>query len=234
MGVFVRHEPCPRCGSRDNLARYEDGSAHCFGGCGYWEPRTGVVIHKVKDESDECPLQLDDDLCSDFPGHVVEWLAQYDISIPEALRHGWKYGPKRDQLVFIIRDGTGAVSLYQARNFRPGSKKYFTQGSVADVLPIFHPPIHSRELVLVEDIVSAAKISRQIASMPLLGSSIQLGKLRRLRVLYDKLYVWLDPDKLNEARAIAEQAKWLGFETWVIYTPEDPKVYSDGEITDAL
>jgi twinkle protein len=31
MGEFVAHEPCPECGSKDNLARYADGSAHCFG-----------------------------------------------------------------------------------------------------------------------------------------------------------------------------------------------------------
>lgn len=31
MANFVRHEPCPKCGSKDNLARYDDGSAHCFG-----------------------------------------------------------------------------------------------------------------------------------------------------------------------------------------------------------
>ena len=30
MGNFVGHEPCPECGSSDALARYEDGSAHCF------------------------------------------------------------------------------------------------------------------------------------------------------------------------------------------------------------
>jgi len=28
---FVGHEPCPACGSKDNLARYSDGSAYCFG-----------------------------------------------------------------------------------------------------------------------------------------------------------------------------------------------------------
>ncbi len=33
---FVRHEPCPSCGSRNNLARYDDGHAHCFG-CSYHE-----------------------------------------------------------------------------------------------------------------------------------------------------------------------------------------------------
>ena len=25
---FIQHEPCPKCGSRDNLARYTDGHAY--------------------------------------------------------------------------------------------------------------------------------------------------------------------------------------------------------------
>jgi len=37
----VAKEPCPKCGSKDNLARYDDGHAHCFGmGCDHWEPAT--------------------------------------------------------------------------------------------------------------------------------------------------------------------------------------------------
>ncbi len=28
---FVAHEPCPNCGSQDNLARYSDGHGYCFG-----------------------------------------------------------------------------------------------------------------------------------------------------------------------------------------------------------
>lgn len=37
----VASEPCPKCGSRDNLKRYDDGHAHCFGSaCGYHEPPT--------------------------------------------------------------------------------------------------------------------------------------------------------------------------------------------------
>ncbi len=36
MGEFVRHEPCNKCGSRNNLAVYSDGSKYCFTpGCGY-------------------------------------------------------------------------------------------------------------------------------------------------------------------------------------------------------
>lgn len=33
---FLNHEPCPNCGSKDNLARYDDGHAYCFG-CEYRE-----------------------------------------------------------------------------------------------------------------------------------------------------------------------------------------------------
>lgn len=33
---FVAHEPCPACGSRNNLARYTDGHAYCFG-CSHYE-----------------------------------------------------------------------------------------------------------------------------------------------------------------------------------------------------
>jgi twinkle protein len=39
--TFLFKEPCPKCGSRDNLARYSDGHAHCFG-CAYYEPGDGT------------------------------------------------------------------------------------------------------------------------------------------------------------------------------------------------
>lgn len=38
---FLHREPCPKCGSEDNLARYSDGHAYCFGvSCGHYEPAT--------------------------------------------------------------------------------------------------------------------------------------------------------------------------------------------------
>lgn len=35
MANFVRHESCPNCGSKDNLAIYSDNSYFCFSHCGY-------------------------------------------------------------------------------------------------------------------------------------------------------------------------------------------------------
>ncbi len=46
---FVRHEPCPSCSSKDNLARYTD-HAYCFG-CGYQE-QDGKVAKTSKPKED--------------------------------------------------------------------------------------------------------------------------------------------------------------------------------------
>ena len=48
---FIQHEPCPKCGSRDNLARYDDGHAYCFG-CEYRE-NTGVEQKVVIKKGDK-------------------------------------------------------------------------------------------------------------------------------------------------------------------------------------
>ncbi len=47
---FIRKEPCPACGSRDNLARYTDGHAYCFG-CEYYEPADGSDTNQPKKKS---------------------------------------------------------------------------------------------------------------------------------------------------------------------------------------
>ena len=44
----IGHEPCPKCGSKDNLGRYTDGHGYCFG-CSHREPAadsSGVLIAK--------------------------------------------------------------------------------------------------------------------------------------------------------------------------------------------
>lgn len=231
MAVFVKHEPCPQCGSKDNLGRYSDGSAWCFG-CHYKEAPDGASFIPNQPEKEPDGIQLADDLCNDFPRHVVEWLARYDISVEEALKHGWKYSPSWNQLTFIFRDGNGRPVVVQSRNFSANAKrKYFNSGSVADVLPIFKSSSESRTIVVVEDAVSAAKISRQIDAMPCLGSNLPVRKLSALRALgYEYVWVWLDSDKFKEACHIADLAKWIGLVARPVYTDLDPKEYSNDEI----
>ena len=46
---FLRHESCPKCLSKNNLARYSDGHAYCFTeGCDYYEHAEGEEVKVVK------------------------------------------------------------------------------------------------------------------------------------------------------------------------------------------
>jgi len=45
-GTFLRNEPCPKCGSRDNVGVWTDGK-YCFSGCGYKAPSAGEEQPKV-------------------------------------------------------------------------------------------------------------------------------------------------------------------------------------------
>ena len=76
---LVGKEPCPSCGSSDNLARYSDGHAHCFTpGCKHWEPAsdqpstTGRNNRRVK----VADLILDGEVSSLPKRHISEETCQ--------------------------------------------------------------------------------------------------------------------------------------------------------------
>lgn len=237
MALFVKHTPCPKCGSRDNRAVYSDGSSWCFG-CHHSEPPSGESFNPYT-VAKMSSLPSLPELSTHFPQHVVQWLSKYDISVEEALKHGWKYNSKYDQLVFLYCGEDGRVVCSQARNFAPQAKrKYFNEGSVASVLPLFYvlgSEKRSRSVVVVEDAVSAAKISRVSDAIPCLGSHLPKNKISALRLLnYEEMVVWLDGDKYREALQIAEQARLVGFSTKIVHTELDPKEHSVEEIKEKL
>lgn len=238
---FQHHESCPRCGSKDNLARYADGSAWCFG-CHYHErathaPRAGSV---VPSELPEHP-RLPDDCGTQFSEDAVAWLAKYHLRIPEAIYHGVVYSPSRQQIIYQMGN------VWQARNLNPevaAKRKCFTSGDVNECHHIYGHSDHrstgghvresSEVLVIVEDPVSAMRIASLCPSMPLLGSHLATKRLNAVAGLYKRLAFWLDSDKLKESRAMAERAKLIGIETCVIYTDLDPKEYPQSELKEIL
>lgn len=257
MANFVGHEPCPECGSRNNLGRYDDGSGWCFG-CGHYERATGVPRrYKELTADDDTIPQLPDDTGTAFAPAAVQWLAQYHLSVEQAIAHGVRWSDSRQQLIFLLEDG-----CWQARNFNTvtaSKRKYFTAGDVNDSIKLYRvsrQPLAERRshegvnqepteqgakeveessvLALVEDCVSAIRVSEQCDAMPILGSHVSVKKLARLSRFYDKLIFWLDPDKLTEARTMAGRVQMLGLEVAVIYTKLDPKCYTFGEIKEIL
>jgi hypothetical protein len=233
MATFVKHEACPRCGSRDNLGRYSDGSAFCFG-CHYTEragvaPWIGERNGQDEETDDGQRVVFPDDATSTLDERAVGWLSNYHITVPEGLQVGFRWSPFWEQLLMPVYCD-GEVCCIQAKNFNPkraSKAKYYNVGDKSNHTTIYGT---GECLVLTEDIVSSLKVGRTTASMPLLGTHIARNRLAALKQVYQRLVVWLDEDKWREARQIADAAKLLGFEAISILTPIDPKEYSDDAI----
>lgn len=239
MARFLHHEPCPKCGSRDNLGRYDDGGATCFG-CGHYEPPTHAPPRVVKRSQeiaeDESSIpQMPDDTGTHYSAEAVAWLAKYHVSVETAIGAGVRWSDSRQQLIFLLEDG-----CWQARNFdvnQAKKRKYFTAGNVNDSIKLYlsAEPAGKGPLAVVEDCVSAIRIAGSgTDALPVLGSHVSRTKLTRLARLYSSLIVWLDHDKLKEARLLAEQAKMLGLSTRVIYTDDDPKCFTNEQLKEIL
>jgi len=117
---FVQHEPCPECGSRDNLARYDDGHAYCFG-CNYIEKAGGeqkVNTHKV-------------DKHMDFVEGEAANLSARGISLDTCIKWDYLVGEVGGQPVQIAnyKDASGKRVAQKIR-FR--NKDFHTRGDIKE------------------------------------------------------------------------------------------------------
>lgn len=243
VGKFVSHEPCPECGSKDNLARYADGGAYCFG-CKHYEApsaanfsphRAGILDEdggKISNYRDTISTME----ANTIPELGLLWLGKYGFTAEDAIRYKWLWNPRSKQLLFPLDDEWGDPVCIQARNFDPeraSEAKYFNWGNRSKHFNIYKSTVWWMEdsVVLTEDVLSSAKISKAgVDAYPLLGTTITKERLNLLCAYYHELYVWLDHDKFKEALDIKEQARLLGMKAHVILTTEDPKCYNTEEI----
>lgn len=221
---FVGHEACPACQKQgkdnhgDNLARYSDGSATCFS-CRYWEPRKGGGDLYGKKEK---PTNLYQNLVSELAPANLLWLRQY-LDMGEISRY-FKFDPETSRHVLTLGD------FKEGRSVNGAQPKTLSIGEKP--LYIFGADAYSSGLVLVEDPVSAIKVSRVMPAMALFGSSMSDTLLKFVLGQYnvERVYIWLDPDKREAAIAMAKVFHRKAFEAKAILTRDDPKVYSEHEI----
>lgn len=236
MSRFVAHERCPSCGSRDNLARYDDGGAFCFG-CHYKERPTHAPMRHMGNTTEDDwrgSKPIPEDIGHHFRADAVEWLGRYHVDVPTAIQNGLVWSPRNEQLIYQLGH------CWQARNFGgfwlEKFGKCYTSGDVNECLHIYS---HQREgleptLVVVEDPVSALRVGAFTDSMPLLGSHLAAARLIALTKLYTSIVFWLDSDKYKEARAMEQRAKFVGLSARTIYTDEDPKAYDNQQLQEIL
>jgi ribosomal protein S27AE len=226
MAVFLKHESCPNCGSKDNLARYDDNSAYCFG-CKYVENKTQYT--PKNDQNIEQIIKLPENSSTQIGKKGLEWLDKYEITPEERIRYRMLWSEDREQLIFPIYNGTNNVIAWQGRNFKSNAKsKYFSQGKIHDILYLCGNK--KSPIIIVEDLVSAIKVSRVCSSMPLFGSEASTSLLMRLKLHCESIIVWLDSDKWKNSQDIVNRARSIGLAALAVYTTQDPKEYDTNKI----
>lgn len=259
---FVKHGPCPKCGSRDNVAWYSNGTGYCFGCRAFLldnEGRREAVLRHVSTlarneeignghgvgtglHNNEVSVRpVPHDVTTLYPQNIVAWLKMYDLTPADASKHNVVWSQYREQLVFqFFGSSRSDLLLWQARNFRKGVEhkhRFYTEGASNEVVAAYYPSKEERAgtAVVVEDCISAIKMAKSgYVGVPVLGSGMSDTKLRRLTQQYSDLVFWLDEDKFTQATDMARKGRLLGAKTCVVYTEDDPKCFEVKVIQDTI
>lgn len=237
----IKKARCPKCQSLgkdtkgDNLAVYSDGHTYCYG-CGY-----GTHGKKQIVRSNPLPLvydfQIPDDASTDIAFRPLQWLQkEYHFTFKDIIENKILWSEKYKWLIFPI-ENNGNTYGFQARNFNPDKPyKWFSKFAKQDFVKIYNPNNKPLEkLVLVEDIISAIRVSKILPCAPLFGSLISdtyLLNIKRLGI--NSIIIWLDHDKQLEGLKYSQRARILGISSKCLTTILDPKCYSDPIITNIL
>lgn len=141
---FVQHEPCPACGSKDNLARYTDGHGYCFG-CKYYEVGSGQPLPEVRKAANLIDVSasslkkrgITEDTCrfwgyglGEYNGQVVQ-VAQYikdGTVVAQKLRF-----PSKD---FLTLGDFKSAPLYGQHLWRDGGRMVTVVEGEVDALTV--------------------------------------------------------------------------------------------------
>ena len=241
--VFIQHEVCPRCqkmgmdNAQDNLGVFSDGHKWCFS-CGYYISSEGrnltEVESKLKQQQKENKyndLCLPSDYTTILPANTLEWLKRYGITNKEIITNRIGWSAFYENLIFPVFDVSDNLLFYQGRSFSSNRDKprYSTQGYAEKVFHIIGSD-GTDICVLVEDIISAIKVGRQISAMPLWGSNLSIERIIRLSKLTHNLVIWLDADKATYAMSRRIRALPYFESVRCVLSLNDPKEYNDEAI----
>lgn len=151
--AFIAKEPCPECGSRDNLGRYSDGHAYCFG-CGHYEPATDAPPHKKERTRMAAGL---------ITGGEFKALTSRGITEETCRKFGYTVAHTQSGKVVQVAPYYDAQGNIVAQKVRPKNKdEMFMTGDAKDVL-LFGQQLWGsggRKVVVTEGEIDAMSVSQ--------------------------------------------------------------------------
>lgn len=186
-------------------------------------------------------IELPRDFTLDIPINKMHWFLQYGIAPELIYDYGIGWSDYFNRIVMPVYNHKNELTSVQMRAVDAGQEpKYLNLSQKGDNRSMFYSE-HTRKLkrsiVVTEDILSAIKVGRICNAVAILSSHI--GDLRALSLAfqYNKIYVWLDPDKAGRVGAF-DAAKQLSLsgcaDVRIIKSVSDPKKHTLADITTYL
>ena len=232
--IKVPHDGC----SESNALRIErlpkGVTFYCYK-CGeYWfnseinslaeTQRRQKIYDATKKKQAERNISLPVDFSQNIRASGLVWLGKAGITnkIIQLYNIGWSDSLNR-VIIPIYRDKK--YIGYVAR-----SVEKFQQPKYLECL-LYKYPFYINKgggtLCIVEDILSAIRISRYTSSLALLGTKLNQYSSKIIN-RYEMLIVWLDPDKAGIKGSILIRKKYNGFKIVIIIKSlKDPKLLND-------
>jgi len=215
---FHHHEPCPGCGSKDNLARYDDGHGYCFG-CGYYEKGDGMTT-----DDDRKPNKKPGLIDFDIQALTARGLSE------ETCRH-WRYGVgtykgKRVQVANYIVDGQIVAQKIRDRN-----KDFKFLGDTSHI-PLYGQHMFGgnskSKLTIVEGEIDALSVSQTqglkwpVVSLPngARGAVRDITRNMEFVESFDEVILMFDNDDPGNKAAIEVAEKLLPGKAKIARLPE--------------
>lgn len=211
--AFLHHEPCPKCGSRNNLARYEDGGAKCFSeGCDYIEKvKTGGDSKQMKNAFVETPEFTETTASSKFitggsPARIEGRKLSADLCAKWHYHIGQLPSGEKCHIANFL-DSKGNVV---GQKVRMNGKKFLTLGDTNTLYGKFLYPAGGKYAIITEgelDAISVGAISRKsnffcpmsIPSGAQSAEKVMRKELKWLESSFERIILMFDNDEPGQA-----------------------------------
>jgi len=221
------------CKSSDAYTTYSDGSTYCFSCAGYESAKTGEYkgmqymgppkesVNMLRPYAQRQDVDLYN--CKELYLHLRQFLEDDEID------KYFFYVPTFQRYVFAHAEDTDEP-FYEARGTRNRVPKSLIEGTRPEKL-ILGNYKETGIVVVVEDLLSAIKVSRHYGAMPLFGSFMSknqqaaISHIPNLRMVV----MWLDDDKYNLGMKYAKEMGMLCHSV-AVHTDKDPKAYGQDPI----
>ncbi len=221
---------CPDCQASRGLAQYEN-STYCFS-CSTYNRIKSLIISESKEEN--VYFHVESVITSLLPIKAEEWLKKYCITnrLIEKFNIGWEQCLQRIHVPYIV-DKQELFSWNRSIN-QDVKNKWLFQGDKN--IPFWLQSDHdSSKLVIVEDVLSAIRVSDYCDVLALGGTNFNKEMFLNVFKQYKTLVTFFDGDEAGKSctQRFNKRFKLL-YNIKNIQTKQDPKNYDPKALEDVL